>query len=60
MEVISTGMGESTIGGLCRVVLPLSAPTSGPKSLLAMMTSRGGNWVVWEAACLQDLNEIFV
>ena len=41
MEVISTGTGESTIGGPHHVVLPLKAPISGPNSLLAMSTSHG-------------------
>ena len=36
---MSTGTGESTIGGPHRVVLPFKALISGPNSLLAMSTS---------------------
>ena len=38
---MSTGTGESTIGGPRHVVLPFKVPIWGPNSLLAMSTSRG-------------------
>ena len=41
MEVVSTDMAESTIGGPRRVVLPFRVPISGRNNLLAIITSRG-------------------
>ena len=55
---MSTGTGESTIGGPHHVVLPFKAPISGPNSLLAMSTSRYR--AAGKTACLQDLDEILV